>query len=241
MKSLVLCVLILLLSQSTFADPDDSVFTTYSENGSRQLDFKLGSTSQANQPHQSAAIIGLGYALTDRWFSELYLGYVRAGSDPIAFDSAALQNTFVLTDGTTPLDIGLFTEVEYEQDRSAGYQLMFGPLLQTEFGLTKVNFNFLFKRDYLADFSNPLQLGYQWQIKHRWNLPLEFGMQGFGELGQWDHWAPQSGQSHRLGPAIFGKLALGDQQMIHYNAAILFDVFDGQRATTFRAQIIYGF
>jgi hypothetical protein len=231
----------LMLSSCALADPDDSILTTYSENGERQVDFRIGATRQSGQATQSASTIGYGYGLTDYWFSELYLGYTRSGSDSTDFDSAALQNTFRLTNGQFPVEIGLFTEVEYEADRATGYQLTFGPLLQGEIGLTKWNFNLLFQRNYMADFPNPMQLGYQWQVKYHWNFPLDFGLQGFGEVGQWNHWAPGNEQSHRLGPAIFGKTTLGQHQVINYNAALLFDAFDQQHATTFRTQVIYGF
>ena len=86
-----------------------------------------------------------------------------------------------------------------------------------------------------------MQLNYQWQFKHYWMPAFEFGLQGFGELGQWDHRAPRSEQSHRLGPAIFGKTALSGQQVINYNAAILIDASDARHSTTFRTQIVYGF
>jgi len=230
-----------LLSGTVRADPDDSIFTTYSENGQRQFDFKIGSFSQQGQPSQDATTLGLGYGLTDYWFSELYVGYVKTGSESIEFDSAALQNTFTLTGSDAPVDLGLYTEIEYEHDRSTGEQLMFGPLLQTEFGLTRVNLNLLFQRNYYADFSNPMQLGYQWQIRQHIHAPVDIGIQGFGEFGQWNHWAPRDQQSHRIGPALFGKIELADDKLISYNAAILRDIFDGTHATTFRFQAVLGF
>jgi hypothetical protein len=223
------------------ADPDDSILTTYAENGERQIDFRIGAIGQSGQATQSASTLGYGYGLTDYWFSDFYVSYVRNGDSNTDFDGAALENTFRLTNGQYPLDVGLYTEVEYQADRAAGYQIAFGPLLQADIGLTKINFNLLFRRNYLADFPNPMQLGYQWQIAHHWNFPLDFGLQGFGEVGQWNHWAPSNEQSHRLGPAIFGKLALGQHRLIKYNAALLFDAFDQQHATTFRTQVIYGF
>ncbi|HSY26131.1 MAG TPA: hypothetical protein VK832_01390 [Burkholderiaceae bacterium] len=234
-------LLLLMVTNHASADPDDSIFTTYSENGERQIDFRMGAINQSGQATQSASTVGYGYGVTDYWFSELYIGYVRSGSGGTDFDSAALQNTFRLTDEQSPVEIGLYTEIEYEADRTAGYQLTFGPLLQGDIGLTRLNFNLLFQRNYLADFPNPLQLGYQWQIKHHWNFPVDFGLQGFGEFGQWNHWAPRDEQSHRLGPGIFGKVSLGEHRVINYNAAILFDAFDQQHATTFRTQVVYGF
>jgi hypothetical protein len=223
------------------ADPDDSILTTYSENGERQFDFKIGTFTQKAQPGQDADTLGLGYGLTDFWFSELYVGYAKTGSESVTFDSAALQNTFLLTGAASPVDLGLFTEIEYEHDRTAGEKFSFGPLLHTEMGLTQLNVNLIFRRNYFADFSNPMLLDYQWQVKRHIQAPVDIGLQGFGEFGQWNHFAARDQQSHRMGPVVFGKIDLGDEKVINYNAAILFDVLDDTHATTFRFQAVLGF
>ena len=57
----------------------------------------------------------------------------------------------------------------------------------------------------------PTQLKYQWQVKYRYKPMFEFGLQGFGELGEWHHWSPKNFQSHRVGSMISGTYALGGQ------------------------------
>jgi hypothetical protein len=230
----------LMFAHGALAGPDESIATTYADEGLRQIDFKFGSIAQSSQARLSAATFGFGYGLTEHWFSEIYVSYERTGSDGTHVDAYSWQNSFLLTNGQYPMDVGLYTEIEHPQDRSEGYEITFGPLLQTEFGLIKLNAALLFQRNYRADFSNPIQLHYQWQLKRRWMPGLEFGLQGFGELGQWDHWAPRSEQSHRLGPAIFGKM-LFDGQQLNYNAAILIDASDSRHSTTFRTQVVFGF
>ncbi len=39
---------------------------------------------------------------------------------------------------------------------------------------------------------------------------FEYGLQGFGEVGKWDDWESSSDQQHKAGPAIFGKLPVGN-------------------------------
>jgi hypothetical protein len=104
-----------------------------------------------------------------------------------------------------------------------------------------LNFNVLFQRNYHAEEANPMQLGYQWQAKYRYKPMFEFGAQGFGELGKWNHFAPRDEQSHRLGPAVFGKIALGGRKAIRYNAAYLIDAGDTRHNKTLRAQLEYEF
>jgi len=233
-------LVVLMFTNCALAEPDESIATTYADDGLRQIDLKFGSIKQSSQDRSSAATFGFGYGLTEYWFSEIYVSYERVGSEGTHVDAYSWQNSFLLTHGQYPMDVGLYTEIEYPQDRSEGYQITFGPLLQTEFGLTKLNANLFFQRNYRADFSNRMQLSYQWQLKRRWTSGLEFGFQGFGEMGPWDQWAPRHEQSHRLGPAIFGKILL-DGKQLNYNAAILIDASDATHSSTFRSQVVFGF
>ena len=95
------------LSLPVWADPNDIVLTNYTENGLRQIDFRLGSYLQNGQPSQDACIFGLGYGFSDSWFSEFYLGYTKSGGEAVNFDSAALANTFLITGGNSPVELGL--------------------------------------------------------------------------------------------------------------------------------------
>ena len=70
----------------------------------------------------------------------------------------------------------------------------------------QVNFNPLLANISRAVEGNGTYLRYQWQVRYRWKEALDFGAQGFGEMGRWNHLDPTDEQSHRLGPAIFGKI-----------------------------------
>ena len=58
-------------------------------------------------------------------------------------------------------------------------------------------------------------------------------------MGKWNDWDKQSGQIHRAGPALFGKIALGNRQAIKYNAAWLFGTSQAAPDNTFRMQVEY--
>ena len=60
-------------------------------------------------------------------------------------------------------------------------------------------------------------------------------------MGEWNHWEDSNEQSHKLGPAIFGKIGLGNKQAIRYNAALLYGVSDAAPDHTFRMQAEYEF
>jgi hypothetical protein len=230
----------LLCLQSAHAGPADYVYTPTVEQGEREIDFKSG--TQDSDPRKSAAMLGLGYGANAWWFTEVYVKYAKEGGN-FKYDAFEWENKFQLTEtGKYPVDVGLITEIEIPREREEeGIELKIGPLLQTEFGKLQLNGNLLFEKHVDAEESSPTEAGYQWQVKYRWQPALEYGLQGFGELGAWDDWEPSNEQSHKAGPAIFGKLAAGNHHAIKYNAAWLIGMSDAAQDNTFRLQVEYEF
>lgn len=223
-----------------WAGPSDYVYVPTVEYGERELDFKYGSAS-AGGPDEHAASLGFGLGATRWWFTELYIKYKREEGRTF-LDAFEWENKFQLTEtGKYPVDVGWLVELERPQDRDEGYELKLGPLFQTEFGRLQLNTNILLEHVFDSLGSNGTSLGYQWQAKYRWREALEFGAQGFGEMGDWTHWAPADEQNHRLGPAVFGKIALGGRQAIRYNAALLMGLGKGAPDRTLRLQVEYEF
>ena len=223
--------------------PSDYVYLPGVAYGEHEIDFKAGTWKEKTEENPlSAASIGYGFGVTQYWFTEFYSKYERPGGEATRFDAWEWENKLQLTEpGEYPVDTGLVFELERPQDHSEGYEIRFGPLFQTEKGKVQLNGNLIFERHYRAEAAAPLQLGYQWQVKYRWQPKLEFGLQGFGELGQWNHWAPAEQRSHRMGPAVFGKLDLGNRRAIRYNAAWLVGASTSAPTNNFRMQIEYEF
>jgi hypothetical protein len=227
---------------TAYAGPADYVFLPGVSYDEREIDFKSGTWRKSGEERQSAASIGFGYGVTERWFTEIYRKYERAGDEGTHFDAWEWENKFQLTEtGQYPVDVGLILEIEKPQDRTEGYELRFGPLFQTEYGKLQLNGNLVFEQHYRSDSTQRSQLSYQWQAKYRWQPAFEFGMQGFGDFGSWNHWDPVADISHRLGPAVFGKFPLGGRQAIRYNAAWLIGASGNAPRNNFRAQIEYEF
>ena len=239
---LAACATALTLSRPCLAGPADYVYSPIVEYGEREIDFKAGRANTDGAAQASAASLGLGYSAKPHWFTEFYAKYESLGSGPTHFDAWEWENRFQLWDtGEYPVDAGFVVELERPQDHSEGYEVRFGPLFQTEFGKVQLNGNLLFGRNYRAAASAPMQFGYQWQVKYRWAEAFEFGLQGFGDVGPWDNWDPADEQSHRVGPAVFGKLPVGVHKTIRYNAALLLKTSSGAPDSTFRMQVEYEF
>ena len=248
-KSLLYSLSVLLIgilcAQNVFANPADYVYTPTVEYGEREIDFKFGTnTPQADVGTSSGASLGFGYGAKEYWFTEVYLKQERSGSTDT--NLAEWENKFQLTDtGKYPVDVGLITELEAPLGANAPWEFKFGPLFQTEFGKLQLNGNLLFERAFgKADESGlPYStiFSYQWQAKYRWLTVLEFGVQGFGDMGKWNDWDKQADQDHRIGPAVFGKYGLGNRHAIAYNAAWLFGTSNAAPDHTFRMQVEYEF
>jgi hypothetical protein len=231
-------------AQDVFAGAADYIYTPIVEYGEREIDVKIGTTSPLAGNRAQGASIGFGYGAKEYWFTEVYLKQERSGSADA--NLAEWENKFQLTEiGQYPVDAGLITELEAPLSNNAPWEFKLGPLLQTEFGKLQLNGNLLFERAFgKADESGvpySTNFSYQWQAKYRWQPTLEFGIQGMGEMGKWNDWNNRANQNHRIGPAIFGKFALGNRQAIQYNAAWLLGASNAAPSHTFRMQVEYEF
>jgi hypothetical protein len=224
------------------AGPSDYVYTPTVEYGETEIDFKAGSARKGGEPRNSAASVGFGYGAKEWWFTEVYLKYKSENNEGVKHDAIEWENKFQLTEtGKYPIDLGFLVELERPRDHAEGWEVKWGPLLETDFGKIQLNANALFQRSYRAEGRSETQFLYQWQVKYRWLREFEYGLQGFGELGRWNHWASEDERAHRAGPAVFGKLPLAGHQAIRYNAAWLLGTSKAAPDHTFRMQVEYEF
>lgn len=240
----VLAAMASLCLQQAHAGPSDYVYEPKVEYGEKEIDFKFGQARKLapGDDTKTATSLGFGYGAKERWFTEVYLKWKRSDTAGMHYDAVEWENKFQLTEtGEYPVDIGFITEIERPNDHSEGWEVRVGPLFQTEFGKLQANANLLFTHNYGAATPSPTQFGYQVQLKYRWKPEFEFGVQGFGDMGDWDHWGAAGQQSQRFGPAVFGKVGVGTHQAVRYNAALLFGTTDGAPKQTFRLQAEYEF
>jgi hypothetical protein len=228
-------------STPAFASPADYVYTPIIEEGEREIDFKFGHANKRDEDSLSAASLGLGYAPNSWWFTEFYVKYQRE-SGSTKFDAFEWENRFQITEtGKYPVDLGFVVELERPRDHAEGWELRWGPLFQSEFGKVQLNGNLLFERHYRSVEPSSMLMQYQVQAKYRYLPQFEFGVQGLGELGPWRKWSAGAEQTHVFGPAIFGKIPVGNRQKISYNVGLLFGLNSASPDRTLRAQLEYEF
>ena len=243
MAPFALASAILAHPMGSFAGPADYVFTPTVEEGEREIDFKGGTANLRDGTRESQYSLGLGWGATSWWFTEFYAIWHQEPGQQHDFDAWEWENKFQLTEtGRYPVDVGFVIEIERPKDRSEGYEYRWGPLFQADLASNvQANLNLLFEKHVRTTEGAPAEMGYQWQLKHRWRPAFEYGLQGFGGMGPWDHWERNSEQSHIAGPAIFGRVKVGDRQTVTYNAGLLVGLTHESPRHTLRVQAEYEF
>ena len=218
------------------ADPGYYVVTVYDDPGVRSLDFRYWTVKHPGSPVVVWPEVGLGWNVNGRWSTELLASYIGSADFGTRISTLNWQNDFLLTQGQHAFDLALHTLLVRPQKPAEGHALEFGPVLQTDIGRTQINLNLFFERGFGALDTTPTQLKYQWQLRHRWKPWLHVGVQGFGEPGAWNDFAPRDDQSHRAGPALFGAIPTGEQSQLVWHVAYLVGSTYGQHGNMFSMQ-----
>lgn len=232
----------LLAGTAAWAGPASYMHLPTIEYGETAIELRLGTEDDDASGRKSAAKVGIEVAPTRWWSTELVAEYEHKEGSGTKLEALEWENTLLLTEpGQYPVDVALFVEVEDAADNSEGWKLKLGPLLQTEFGRVQVNFNPLLERKYDTGQSQDTEFVYEAQLKYRYRPEFEYGLQAFGRLGKWNDWEESDNQTHKLGPAIFGKLLLASHRAVKYDLALLFGLNDKSPDNTLRATIEYEF
>jgi hypothetical protein len=212
------------------ADPGYYLLTPYSQPGQAALDLRFWSVKRRGRDTMLWPEIGLRYGVDSRWTTELLASFIGPTLGQQKLSSWNWQNSVLLTQGQYPFDLAVHAQLIHEPGE--GNVLELGPLFQTDIGSTQVNVNLVFEHAWSDDETN---LKYQWQLMRRLQPGLRLGVQGFGELGPWDHWSDRA--SHRAGPV----LRWSPSAHLELQAAYLWGKVYGRNAKMFSAQVLVPF
>ncbi|TFW09260.1 hypothetical protein E4K72_06795 [Oxalobacteraceae bacterium OM1] len=196
----------LCLAAPAWASTGYYLVSVYENEGERAVDFRYWSVKARDGSVVSSPELGVSWSPTRAWYTNLRAIGLRTPEDGSHIAGIGWQNDLLLTHGQYAFDLALHTDLTRFRDAADGIELEFGPVLHTEIGRTQFNANLLFSRTYRAEQGEPMEMAYQWQARHRFTRALQFGLQGFGELGTWNDWAPRREQSHRIGPVFAGEV-----------------------------------
>jgi len=213
------------------ADPGYYLVTPYSVPGQTAVDVRYWTVKMPNRDAVLWPEFGLRHGFDTRWTSEILASWIGNSLSEQKLSSLNWQNTYLLTQGQYPFDLGIHAQLIH--NRGEGNALELGPLFQTELGTVQLNLNMFLEHDWARD--APTQMKYQWQVQQRLQPGLRLGLQGFGELGPWDHWSDSA--SHRAGPVLRMDLF----ERLELSAAYLWGKVYGRQADMFSAQLLFPF
>jgi hypothetical protein len=212
--------------------------------GEREIDWHSGvGSAGATTTFRRNTGLGLGFGVTNNWFTELAVQYQHGRRFGTVYDAMEWENIFQLAEPNEwPVDVGMALEVEIPRNADEGIATRIGPLLQKDFGNFEVNANVLLDRHFRGRGFQSTQIQYQGQFKYRYSQPLEFGVQAFGNLGtRLQSWAAYPQQAHRIGPVVLGRFPLAKERGLSYNLAFLVGTTAHSPDRTLRFQIEYEF
>lgn len=209
-----------LMPAAVSAGAADKVYEPHVVAGETEFELRGGYQDVHADANPYQFVVDLGYGVNDRWLTEAVVKYddVAPGGDGEITD-LEWENIVVLTEpGQHWLDVGVFSELTYARDID-DVEVAIGPLLQTQVGREQFNLNLLAER--IMDHDAHTELLYRGQWKHRGNAALEFGLQAFGELGEFGSLGERDAVEHQLGPALFGSASAGGHNKYEWNVALL--------------------
>ncbi|MDP9044194.1 MAG: hypothetical protein M3O01_05245 [Pseudomonadota bacterium] len=239
-----LCVAVLsvALVEAARADADDYVFSSYTVEGARFVQYAGGVAQNRDGSSAQAQSVLLGFNPSARWFTAAYAGWYRVPGDVLRFGAVSWLNHVALIEpGTSPVELGFYLKIERPQDRTQGYEITWGPTLFADLGPVQVNANAWWRQDVRTEDAGPTQLVYQWQARHRWQPHIDIGLQGFGTFGPWKDWDPVNQQEHLVGPVVFTKWTTGTERELEISVAALVGVTSGSARSALRLRALYSF
>lgn len=259
----LLSIAALALSGGTaLASPAESVITPDIEKGEREFESAYGTDRNKDGKYSSGLELSFGAGVTDRWATEIGVEFEREPGGSMKYGGLEWENRFgLIIDEEAPVTLSLLLGFERPREREEGWSSTLGLLSETKIGRFLLNANLLLERNWDVraeedgehedgdedeahelgddDDESGTLLGYQWQLLYRHAHSLYYGVQGMGELGKWNDWAPHGDQEHKLGPAIFGRLKTAGGQRLNYDVGLLFGLTDGTPDYTLRFKLEY--
>ena len=187
--------------------------------------------------------IGVGHGFTGFWFTELYVEVRKdAGSSSYVTAGYEWENLFQLTEpGKYWADMGFGVAYNHARKSADPNEWELFPIVQKQLGQQLITLNVPFVYESGKNAAKVWELEYAWQCKWLGNPALEFGIEGYGKLGEATNWSPSSQQTHQIGPSLFGKLKTDMHRAWKYQLGLLFGLTTATPDKTLYGNLEYEF
>lgn len=187
--------------------------------------------------------LGAGHSFTDYWFTEVYAEVNKPADDSsYAVGAYEWENLFQLTaTGKYWADFGFGVEYAHAHKSTDPNEWELMPIAQKQVGRQLITLNIPFTYETGNNADDTWRLEYAWQYKWLGNPALEFGIEGYGFLGDVANWDPTSKQVHQVGPSLFGKIKTAPGHAWQYQVGMLFGLGTASPEMTLYGNLEYEF
>lgn len=213
------------------------VYTPYVEKGELEVEWRGGYTvDDGDNDGAWAQKLGVGYGVTDFWFTEIYGEIEREGEDGADTELTEVEweNKFQLTQpGEHWVDVGALVELVHNTSGGAD-KAEAKLLLAKDTGKFSHNLNLIAEREFGEDASDETEAGFAWNSRYRLDPAFEPGFEIYSNFGDLSESTDFDDEDHRAGPVIQGQIG-----HVKYDVGYLFGVTDGAPDGTAKAILEY--
>ena len=153
----------------------------------------------------------LEYGVKDFWATSLTAGVIEPVGEGLKYDILGWENTFQLTEkGRYWLDFGIHFEIEFNDEGDEPHNLEGRFLFRKESGAFLHVLNVNFEQQFGNGAEESTELEYIWRTRYSLDHDTGVGFEAFGAPGEVKYLPALSEQDHRLGPAFYRDVKVGD-------------------------------
>ncbi len=199
----------------------NKIYSPYVSQGELEIEYRGGYEIDKDNSKSGAwkQKFAVGYGITDYWHSEVYAVYKKSGTDGADPDLTALEwaNRFQLTEqGEYWVDVGLYTELQYNTDNGADKAELF-LLLAKDVNKFSHKANIKVEREFGDNSVDSTEFGVSWSSRYRYKPEFEPGFEVYSNFGSLSNGSSYSEEKHQIGPVAYGSIGA-----MKYDAGVLF-------------------
>ena len=179
----------------------------------------------------------LEYGVKDFWATSITASLIEPAGKGLKYDILGWENTLQLTEeGRYWLDFGFHTEIEVNDEGDEPHNLEGRFLFRRVSGHFEHILNVNFEQQFGSAADESTELEYIWRTKYSLDDDTAIGFEAFGAPGEIKYLPALSEQDHRLGPAFYRDVKVGDVT-VEVNLIWLIGLTEGSAAHTPHWQI----
>src|SRR5262245_948741 len=189
--------------------------------------------------NRSAHDLSLDYGVSNDWRLSGLLKLENPLDDDFRLARTAVENIWVFRQVPKEGGVGLgwFTSVEVATNPASTNASQFGPIITLKDDKLAFTANPCFEKTFGRNRVEGIALNYGWNVKYTLNDTLAVGAEGFGLIENLGASSASAEQQHRLGPALFATIKLGEHLTITPDVGLFFGLTEATPSLTLKLNV----